>query len=78
MGLARKRLDDGLGMAGDHGEIGAGGAVGATAALFPVLQGALVEGKAARKLGAAKAGCGSDSADIYVEREREMMRCRRR
>jgi hypothetical protein len=64
-------------MAGDDGEIGSGGAVGAAAALFPILEGARVEGKAAGELRAAEAGGGADGAYIYVEREGKLMRCHR-
>jgi len=64
-------------MAGNHGEVGAGGPVWAAAALFPILQGAWVEGEAASKLRAAQAGGCADGAHIYIEREGEVMRCRR-
>jgi hypothetical protein len=73
-GLVCQSLHNGFGMAGNHGEIGAGGAVWAATALFPILQGARVKGKAAGKLSAAETGCGSDRADIDVELEGEMMR----
>jgi hypothetical protein len=60
-------------MAGDHGEIGAGGAIGTAAALFPILQGAWVKREAAGELCAAKASAGAHSPHIHIQRERELM-----
>jgi hypothetical protein len=60
-------------MARNYGQVGSGGAVGTTAALLPVLQGARVEGKATRKLGAAEAGSCPNGAHVYIKRERELM-----
>jgi hypothetical protein len=60
-------------MAGDYGQVGAGSAVGTTAALLPVLQGARVEGEAAGKFGAAEACSCPDGAHVYIKRERELM-----
>jgi hypothetical protein len=43
--------------------------------LFPILEGTWVESEATGELRAAKAGGGADGTDVYIEWEREMMRC---
>jgi len=71
--LACQCLDDGFRTAGDHGEVGARRAVGASTALFPILQGSGVESKAAGKFGTAKPRGGANGANIHIERKREVV-----
>jgi hypothetical protein len=59
--------------AGNHGEINPRGAVGTATPLLPVLQGAGVERKTARKLGPTEARSSPHGSDVHIQWQWKLM-----
>jgi len=64
-------------VARNHCQIGSRGAIRTATALFPVLQGARVKGKATGKLSSAETGVGADGAHVHLQGKGKLLRgCR--